>query len=96
MNTPIGVLFPAGALVATPAALDALAKAGIDPSTLLMKHFVGNWGDVDRHDRRANEAALVDGGRLLSVYKVLPGGAAVWVITEADRSATTVLLPDDY
>lgn len=61
----------------------------------LRRHVRGDWGDVDNHDWAANEAALVDGSRLLSVYRTTKG-IKFYVITEHDRSSTTVLLPEDY
>jgi hypothetical protein len=67
-----------------------------DVATVIRRHAQGDWGDLDNHDKAANEAALVDDGRLLSSY-LLPGtGNQVWVITEADRSVTTVLYPSEY
>jgi hypothetical protein len=84
--------FPLGRMVATPGALEAL-----DPAQLLAiirRHAAGDWGDLDAEDCAANAAALRHGTRLLSAYALL--GARVWVITEADRSATTVLLPEEY
>lgn len=87
--------FAPGAILATPAALAALAQANITPLSLLRRHLCGDWGDLDDLDRQQNNFALAMSARLLSSY-ALPGGAKVWVITEADRSATTVLLPDDY
>ncbi len=61
----------------------------------ILDHIVGDWGDVDEHDRAQNERALQEGTRLLSVYRST-GGVKFWIITEADRSVTTVLLPEDY
>jgi hypothetical protein len=69
--------------------------AGVAPFSLLNRHHAGDWGVVDADDWRANDRALQDGTRLLSVY-VLPTGERVWIITEWDRSATTILLPTDY
>ncbi len=96
------VRFEPGAVVATPGALDAFREAGevLDGSPLLIlpyieRHLSGDWGEVDAHDRRANDAALRHGMRLLSAY-TLPGGKKVWIITEADRSLTCVLLPEEY
>lgn len=60
----------------------------------LHRHRLGDWGEVCPEDKRANDAALVDGTRLLSAYTVQ--GTKVWIITEADRSATTVLFPEEY
>jgi hypothetical protein len=87
--------FPLGRLVATPAALAALVAANVSPYSLLARHGHQDWGDLDEHDRRENERALADGGRLLSSYRIKEG-ETVWILTEADRSATTVLTPDDY
>ena len=90
----MGALFPLGRLVATPGALTALAAAGENPVWLLARHQSGDWGDVGLEDRRTNNRDLREGRRLLSAYDV--GGSRVWVITEADRSATTILLPAEY
>lgn len=87
--------FPGGQLLATPAALDLLRQFGISPFSLLARHLHGDWGDIGEDDARANDQALASGQRLLSRYD-LPGGDTIWLITEADRSATTVLLPQDY
>lgn len=88
-------LFELGVVVATPGALRVLGEAEVSPSELLTRHASGDWGDIDAHDRRANNKALKDETRLLSAY-TLPGGERVWIITEADRSSTTLLLPDEY
>jgi hypothetical protein len=89
-----GPRFPIGQLVAT-AAVHENEKYG-DIAAALRRHSSGDWGDLDADDKAANEAALAHEGRLLSSY-VLPGtGNQVWVITEADRSVTTVLYPSDY
>lgn len=87
--------FPLGRTVATPAALEAIADSGQEPAFFLDKHVQGDWGDVDSEDRQANENALAEGERLLSAYRTLKG-TRLWIITEADRSATTILLPDEY
>ena len=86
--------FALGDVVATPAALALLEQHQILPLPLLGRHLAGDWGDVPPDDADANEAALSSGGRLLSSYRV--GDARVWVITEADRSSTTLLLPSEY
>ena len=88
-------LFALGQLVATPAALDAAGRAGIDLIELVWRHQAGDWGEVCPDDADANNAALATGGRVLSAYPLEPG-TRVWVLTEADRFATTVLLPSDY
>ena len=84
-----------GQLVATPAAIEAMGHAGQDPAPLLARHRAGDWGEVDPDDAAANDRALRDGERVLSAY-ALKDGTRVWIITEADRSATTFLLPEDY
>ncbi len=88
--------FELGRLVATPGALAALDKAGVSPVELVARHWSGDWGDLDSEDKAANNRALVDGERLLSSYDLPGTGEKVWVITEWDRSATTLLLPSDY
>jgi hypothetical protein len=89
------LLFPLGDLVATPNALNALRSCGFTPMELIGRHCVGDWGDLPLTDAQANFDALRRGGRLLSSY-LLADGTKVWVITEADRSMTTVLLPSEY
>jgi len=87
--------FPLGRIVATPGALIALAEAGQTPQEFIRRHEMGDWGDLDEEDRRENERSLEDGCRLLSAYHVRDG-TKIWIITEADRSATTLLLPSEY
>jgi hypothetical protein len=87
--------FQLGRIVATPGALGALAEAGESSATFLRRHVTGDWGEVDEEDRRENELSVIQGFRLLSSY-TLANGAKFWIITEADRSATTVLLPSEY
>ncbi len=89
-----------GRIVATPGALGPLAAADTSPSTLLRRHAAGDWGDLDAHDRAANDDALRDGSRLLSAY-IVAEGVKIWIITEAadedgHRAATTLLLPEEY
>ena len=87
------VKVPLGRIVATPAALGTVSQPDIVAA--LRRHAVGDWGDVTPDDRAANDDALRSGERLLSVYQSATG-TTFWVLTEADRSVTTVLLPDDY
>jgi hypothetical protein len=87
--------FPPGRIVATPGALAALEESGESPDVFLKRHLTGDWGEVDDHDRRENELSVVQGFRLLSAY-TLSNGTKLWIITEADRSATTLLLPSEY
>jgi hypothetical protein len=82
-----------GRILSTPNALSKLDNADI--LTAIQRHQAGDWGDVEAGDRRANDRALEEGTRLFSIYHS-PKGVRFWIITEADRSATTVLLPEDY
>jgi hypothetical protein len=88
-------LFDLGQVVATPGALDALRRSSQSPGEFLTKHARGEWGDLDSHDTEANRTALQEGGRLLSSYKTRLGDT-IWIITEADRSSTCLLLPSEY
>jgi hypothetical protein len=88
-------LFPSGQVVVTPGALRALESAGASPADLLRRHLNGNWGVVNEDNRLANDLAIRRASRIFSAY-CLKEGTKVWVITEVDRSATTVLLPDEY
>lgn len=87
--------FSLGRLVATPGALQALQEAGQSPAVFLERHVEGNWGDVNAEDKRANDQALLHGERLLSAYRTLKD-VRIWIITEADRSSTCILLPEEY
>lgn len=85
--------FQLGQVVATRAAIDTLDS--VDMAMALARHAMGDWGEVDPEDRGANDAALKHGDRLLSVYRD-SRGTTFWIITEHDRSVTTILLPEDY
>ena len=89
-------LFSLGQIVATPGALAALGKAGQTPLEFLERHVRGDWGELDEEDRKENQLSLKRGFRLLSSYRTSSGDTKVWVITEADRSVTTLLLPEEY
>jgi hypothetical protein len=89
-------LFSLGRVFGTPAALDAMHRANVTATELLLRHHSGDWGDINSEDIGLNEAALEIGARIFSVYKLAQTGATIWVITEADRSSTTLLLPEDY
>jgi hypothetical protein len=95
MTTTLRARFSPGKIVATAGALDALLEEGVSPLELLVRHLIGDWGDLDGEDQQANERALRDGDRLLSAYQ-LPSGQRLYVITEWDRSATTILRVEDY
>jgi hypothetical protein len=88
-------LFQRGQMLATPGALQAFKEANQTPDEFLARHLKGDWGDLDDEDKQENELSLHKGFRLLSAYR-LTTGAKIWVITEADRSATTILLPEEY
>ena len=91
----VAALFPLGGLVATPGAIDLIRGAGEDLSpSLLERHRSGDRGDVPAEDARENEDAVRHGFRVVSSYRV--AGERLWVITAADRSATTLLLPSEY
>jgi hypothetical protein len=92
--------FRLGQTVATPAALEAIQQAGQSPAEFLDRHVRGDWGNLSADDRALNDEAVQDGSRILSAY-VTRAGEKIWVITEATddrghRSATTILLPDEY
>ena len=88
-------LFALGRLVATPGALAVLEVNGKGCTEYLERHIHGDWGDLCEDDQQANTEAVADDLRVLSAYR-LPTGQKLWVITEWDRSATTVLLPEEY
>jgi hypothetical protein len=93
MTTP--PKFQLGRIVATPAALEVLRESGQDGSEFIDRHVRGDYGHMPPDDVAANEDALRDGARVMSAYTTLSGNR-IWVITEADRSITTLLLPEDY
>jgi hypothetical protein len=90
MTAPLSL----GRVLATPGALKMLMEAGGHPFDFLVRHATGDWGELCAFDRRQNEMALREGLRILSSYDV-PAGR-IWIITEADRSVTTILLPEEY
>lgn len=104
-------LFPLGQVVATPGALALLSRHGVEPAELLSRHQSGDWGQLSREDAQANDDAVKFGDRVLSAYELplapagqpgedaeagAPARDRAWVITEADRSSTCVLLPSEY
>jgi hypothetical protein len=88
-------LFSLGQRVATSGALQALEEAGQCLEAFLVRHARGDWGELCAADRQENARALRQGGRLMSTY-TLKSGQTLWIITEADRSVTTLLLPLEY
>ncbi len=87
-------LFELGRVVATPGSLALCQEANVSPSSHVERHASGDWDELDAHDRRENRRALEEGTRIFSSYQT-PAGR-VWVITEADRSSTCLLLPEEY
>lgn len=97
-------LFELGQLCYTPGAQDVMLRYQVNPFQLLTRHVTGDWGDLCKEDAAANNEALQDGTRIFSAY-VLPPPVSegdslepckVWIITEADQSVTTILLPEEY
>lgn len=88
-------LFPLGQVVATPGALIALVRTHQEIKELLARHQHGDWGAVNSADSGGNDVAVRDGSRILSVYR-LPDTTTLWIMTEADRSSTCLLLPEEY
>lgn len=87
--------FPLGRLMTTPGALDAIQESNQSPVDFLARHAQGDWGDIDDEDKKANEAAIKQQSRVFSAYHTTDG-AKLYVITEWNRSLTTILLPEDY
>ena len=92
-TTSKAVRVPLGRILATPGVLEATTQA--ERNLAFARHSRGDWGDVAGEDWQANDRAFQNGERLLSVYHTL-NGTKFWIITEADRSATTILLPQEY
>lgn len=84
-----------GQTVITPGALDAISKAEQTPFEFLIPHIHGNWGEVCKEDKKLNDWAVENGERVLSAYRT-KGNVRIWIITEADRSSTCILLPEEY
>lgn len=91
-------MFSVGNVVATPGALDLLDRFALNAASILRRHMWGDFGMIGAEDQAANLAAIGNGARILSAYEVGPTGKTekLWVLTEADRSVTTLLLPSEY
>ncbi len=87
--------FLPGIIVTTAGVHTLIERDELNPVSYLMRHLIGDWGDVDAQDWAENQSALEHGNRLLSVYKITPE-LTLWIITEWDRSVTTMLLPEEY
>lgn len=94
-NLPTLPLFPSGQIVATPCALALLEQANKSALEFVTRHLRGDWGDLCQEDKTENEVSLKYGFRLMSSYQVTET-EKLWIITEADRSVTTLLLPEEY
>ena len=90
------VLFSLGRCVATPSALEALEAIDVQPTELLRRHQCGDWNDMGDADQAANRQAIKNGARVFTSYNLADGKIPVYVITEADRASTTILLPEEY
>lgn len=90
--TPLLLL---GQVLATPRALELLHSLQLTPLQFVLRHATGDWGDICEEDRHTNAEALVHGARVMSVYELGPT-QRLWIITEADHSSTTLLLPEEY
>lgn len=93
MQTQIHPLFPFGQVVATPNALEVVTPDEI--RVAFQRHLNGDWGELDDEDKTANDEAILVGSRIFSSYET-NSQVKFWIITEADRSSTTILLPQDY
>jgi hypothetical protein len=92
---PLKHRFSLGHVVSTPGAVEAFSRTAEMFLTYLARHAGGDWGDLDREDKALNDQAVTHGGRLVSAYR-LCDQTKIWIITEADRSVTTFLLPEEY
>lgn len=88
--------FSLGQIVSTPGALEALECNQQTPENFLPRHLALDQGDLSDEDHQSNEAAIEDGERIFSSYLLRDGKTKIWIITEADRSSTCILLPDEY
>lgn len=91
-----GGMFPLGRILMTPGAAELLDRVGQPFGVYLDRHARGDWGDLEPEDKAANDRAVAIGECILSCYTADEAGDQIWIITEADRSATTILLPDEY
>jgi len=94
-RSPAPICLPLGRIVATPGALDCLERHAANAAALLWRHQHGDWGELSPEDWQQNDRSATQGMRVLSNYP-LASHERLWVITEADRSVTTLLLPSEY
>lgn len=91
----VAPLFPLGKVFMTPGALTSLARNKMSEVLLLARHVHGDWSEMHEDDQETNLQAIEEGGRVLSAF-AMRDQTKIWVITEADRSVTTLLLPEEY
>lgn len=89
-------LFELGQTVVTPGALEVIKAHCVEITALIKRHATGDWSEMAKEDQNENKRAIKQGSRIFSSYKIGSDNAKIWIITEADRSATTILLPDEY
>jgi hypothetical protein len=89
------ILFPLGSVYITPGAQDALEESSQQPIEFISRHQYGDWGDLCEDDKKENELSVKEGFRILSSYRTSKG-EKLWIITESDRSSSTILLPEEY
>ncbi len=94
-NTPNSGRFPLGRVLATPGAIEVLEASSINGVDLLSRHHQGDWGEMSEQDKQENEFSVDKELRIFSSYRI-SDSEKVWIITEADRSVTTLLLPSEY
>jgi len=93
-NERITLPFRLGQIAITQGAMQELLERNLHPFTFLARHARCDWGNVSKNDKAANDAALIEGSRILSAYEA--EDFRIWIITEADRSSTVILLPEEY
>jgi hypothetical protein len=94
-SVPLAPKFALGQTVMTQGAATAFTTTGDHPFSFLARHVYGDWGEISEEDAAENEISVTQGFRVLSAY-TLSDGTRIWIITEADRSVTTILLPEEY
>lgn len=90
------MLFKLGQVVATPGAIRAIEENNVDMWSLLQHHANGDWGCIPDDDKLENQLSVRNGYRVMSSYLLNDRGDKLWIITEADRTSTCLLLPDEY
>lgn len=88
-------LFPLGRVTILPGARESLTEANEDAAAYLARHARGDWGELPLPERQESTRALAAGGEVLSLYRIAPG-RSIWIVTEADRTATRVLPAEEY